>query len=107
MGFSGLVSLEEGRVNIRQIHSMRRILKKVLSKESKFWVYSSSIKAITKKPNEVRLGKGKASVKHWVFHIPKGCVLFEVSRSNLFVNNLILHALKKKISLKSFVSIAV
>jgi hypothetical protein len=34
-------------------------------------------------------------------------VLFEVSRSNLFVNNLILQALKKKISLKSFVSIAV
>lgn len=77
-GEFGLKSLENGRLKNTQIESVRVILARQLHRGGKMWIRVFTNKSVTKKPAEVRMGKGKGELDHWVCVVRRGAVLFEL-----------------------------
>jgi large subunit ribosomal protein L16 len=77
-GEFGLKSLENGWMKNTQIEAVRVILARQLHKGGKLWIRAFPDKSITKKPAEVRMGKGKGELDHWVAVIKRGRILFEL-----------------------------
>lgn len=77
-GEFGLKSLENGWLKNTQIEAVRVVLARQLHKGGKMWIRAFPDKSITKKPAEVRMGKGKGEVDHWVAIIKRGRILFEL-----------------------------
>jgi len=77
-GEFGLKSLENGWLKNTQIEAVRVILARQLHKGGKLWIRAFPDKSITKKPAEVRMGKGKGEIDHWVAVVKRGRVLFEL-----------------------------
>ncbi len=77
-GEYGLKSLENGWLKNTQVESARVILARQLHKGGKLWIRVFTDKAITKKPAEVRMGKGKGDIDHWVCVVKRGKILFEL-----------------------------
>jgi large subunit ribosomal protein L16 len=77
-GEFGLKSLSRGRLTARQIESGRRAINRHVKRGGKLWIRIFPDKPITKKPLEVRMGKGKGSVEYWVAQIRPGTMLFEL-----------------------------
>ncbi|MEK6727380.1 MAG: 50S ribosomal protein L16 [Candidatus Omnitrophota bacterium] len=77
-GEFGLKTLENGWLKNTQIEAVRVILARQLHKGGKLWIRVFPDKSITKKPAEVRMGKGKGEIDHWVAVIKRGKILFEL-----------------------------
>jgi large subunit ribosomal protein L16 len=77
-GSFGLKSLESGRITSRQIEACRITISRTLKREGKIWIRIFPDKPITKKPAEVRMGKGKGAPEYWVAKIKPGTILFEI-----------------------------
>jgi large subunit ribosomal protein L16 len=77
-GDYGLKALERGRMTSRQIEAGRRVMTRHVKRGAKIWIRVFPDKPITKKPLEVRMGKGKGSVEYWVAQIQPGRVLYEI-----------------------------
>ncbi|MGB1037684.1 MAG: 50S ribosomal protein L16 [Bacteroidia bacterium] len=77
-GDFGLKSLEPGWITSRQIEASRIALNRYMKREGKVWIRIFPDKPITKKPAEVRMGKGKGSPEYWVACIRPGTIIFEV-----------------------------
>ena len=75
-GEFGLKSIERGRMTARQIEAGRRAITRHIKRGGKVWIRVFPDKPITKKPLEVRMGKGKGSVEYWVAQIKPGTMLF-------------------------------
>jgi large subunit ribosomal protein L16 len=83
-GSFGIQSINWGRINPRHIETVRRIIVRGIrghkTSEQKVWIRVFADKPVSKKPLEVRQGKGKGSVDHWVFRVRPGVVMFEFSK---------------------------
>jgi len=77
-GTFGLKSLDDGRITNRQIEAARVALTRYMKREGKVWIRIFPDKPITKKPQEVRMGKGKGALDHYVAVIKPGRILFEI-----------------------------
>ena len=77
-GEFGLKSTSRGRITSRQIEAARRAINRFIKREGKIWIRIFPDKPITKKPLEVRMGKGKGSVEYWVSQIKPGTMLYEI-----------------------------
>jgi len=77
-GEYGLKATVRGRITARQIEASRRAMTRHVKRGGKIWIRVFPDKPITKKPLEVRMGKGKGSVEYWVCQIQPGRVLFEI-----------------------------
>jgi large subunit ribosomal protein L16 len=77
-GEFGLKTLENGWLKNTQIEAARVIVARQLHKGGKLWIRVFPDKSITKKPAEVRMGKGKGDLDHWVAVIKRGRILFEL-----------------------------
>ena len=77
-GSFALKSLEFSRITSRQIESARVALTRHMKREGKVWIRIFPDKPLTSKPAEVRMGKGKGAVDHYVFEVQPGRILFEV-----------------------------
>ena len=77
-GDFGLKSLEPSWITSRQIEAARIALNRYMKREGKVWIRIFPDKPITKKPAEVRMGKGKGSPEYWVACIKPGTIIFEV-----------------------------
>ena len=77
-GSFGLKSLDMGRITNRQIEAARVAMTRYMKREGKVWIRIFPDKPITSKPLEVRMGKGKGAVDHWVASIKPGRILFEM-----------------------------
>jgi large subunit ribosomal protein L16 len=78
-GTHGLQALEPGWVSARQIEATRRSLVHQMKRHGKVWIRIFPDKPLTKKPAEVRMGKGKGAPEMWVAVIRPGLVLYEMS----------------------------
>ena len=74
----GLKALEPGWVSARQLEAARRAITRYVKRGGKLWIRVFPDKPITKKPVEVRMGKGKGNVEYWVAAIQPGRVLYEI-----------------------------
>lgn len=77
-GEFGLRSEGRGRITARQIEAARRAMTRHIKRGGKTWIRIFPDKPITKKPLEVRQGKGKGSVEYWVALVQPGRMLFEM-----------------------------
>lgn len=77
-GSFGLKATTGGRLTNRQIESARIAMTRHMKREGKVWIRIFPDKPITKKPQEVRMGKGKGAVDHWVAQVKPGCIMFEI-----------------------------
>jgi len=77
-GEYGLKSLGRGRITARQIEAARRTITRHVKRQGKMWIRIFPDKPITKKPLEVRMGKGKGSVEFWVAQVKPGTMLYEI-----------------------------
>jgi len=74
-----LKQLEEAGITARQIEAARRAMTRHIKRGGKIWIRIFPDKPITKKPLEVRQGKGKGNVEYWVAQIQPGRILYEMS----------------------------
>ena len=74
----GLKAVGRGRITARQIEAARRAMTRHIKRGGKIWIRIFPDKPITKKPLEVRQGKGKGNVEYWVAQIQPGKVLYEM-----------------------------
>ena len=77
-GTFGIKSLESAFITARQIESARVAATRYMKREGQLWIKIFPDKPITKKPLEVRMGKGKGAVEYWVAVVKPGRILFEV-----------------------------
>lgn len=77
-GEFGLKAVSRGRITARQIEAARRAISRHVRRGGKIWIRIFPDKPISKKPLEVRMGKGKGAVEYWVAEIQPGKVLYEM-----------------------------
>lgn len=77
-GEYGLKAAEHGRITARQIEAARRAMSRHIKRGGKIWIRIFPDKPITKKPLEVRQGKGKGNVEYWVALVQPGRMMFEI-----------------------------
>ncbi|MEA1890084.1 MAG: 50S ribosomal protein L16 [Pseudomonadota bacterium] len=77
-GEFGLKTVERGRITARQIESARRALTRHIKRGGRVWIRVFPDKPISKKPLEVRMGKGKGNPEYWVSLVKPGHVLYEM-----------------------------
>ncbi len=77
-GEFGLKATGRGRITARQIEAARRAMTRHVKRGGKIWIRVFPDKPITKKPLEVRQGKGKGNVEYWVAQVQPGRVLYEM-----------------------------
>jgi large subunit ribosomal protein L16 len=77
-GEYGLKALDRGRITARQIEAARRAMTRHIKRGGKIWIRVFPDVPVTKKPLEVRQGKGKGNVEYWVAKIQPGKVLYEM-----------------------------
>ena len=77
-GTFGLKAMENGWITSRQIESARVAITRKIRKFGRMWIQIFPDKAITQKPAETRMGKGKGSPEYWICVVKPGRILFEV-----------------------------
>ena len=95
-GSYGLKARTPGRIHARQIEAARRAITREMQREGRVWIRIFPDVPVTKKPAEVRMGKGKGSVEYWVSRVHPGRIIFEVDGVNedIAKNALLLGAAK-------------
>ena len=76
-GSFGIKALDESWITSRQIEAARIAITRFMKREGQVWIRIFPDKPITKKPAEVRMGKGKGAPEYWVAPVKKGRMLFE------------------------------
>jgi large subunit ribosomal protein L16 len=77
-GDFGLKAIGRGRLTARQIEAARRAITRKVKRGGKLWIRVFPDKPVSKKPLEVRMGKGKGNVEYWVALVQPGRVLYEI-----------------------------
>lgn len=77
-GDIAIKAVEAGRINSRQIEAARITMTRHIKRSGKTWIRVFPDKPLTKRPLEVRMGKGKGPVEEWVMNIRPGRVIFEM-----------------------------
>jgi len=76
-GSFGIKSLEAGWITSRQIEAARIAVTRKMKREGQVWIRIFPDKPVTKKPAEVRMGKGKGAPEYWVAVVKPGTIMFE------------------------------
>ena len=76
-GTFGIKSLEPGWITSRQIEAARIAMTRAMKREGQVWIRIFPDKPVTKKPAEVRMGKGKGAPEYWVAAVKPGTIMFE------------------------------
>lgn len=77
-GTFGIKSMDSDFVNARQIEAARIAATRYMKREGSIWIKIFPDKPITKKPLEVRMGKGKGAVEYWAAVVKPGRIMFEI-----------------------------
>jgi large subunit ribosomal protein L16 len=78
-GEYGLKTLDRGQLTAREIEAARRAMTRYVKRGGNIWIRVFPDKPITKKPLEVRQGKGKGNVEYWVAQVQPGRMLYEMA----------------------------
>lgn len=77
-GEHALKVLQSGRINSRQLEAVRKVVNRHLRRTGSVWMRIFPNIPVTKKPTDVRMGKGKGSVEEWVFRMQPGRIILEI-----------------------------
>lgn len=81
-GQYGLKALEPERVTARQIEAARRAITRAMKRAGRVWIRIFPDVPVSKKPTEVRMGKGKGAPEFWACRVKPGRIMFEVEGVN-------------------------
>jgi large subunit ribosomal protein L16 len=104
-GDFGIKSLEPGWITSRQIEAARIAVTRYMKRQGQVWIRIFPDKPITKKPAEVRMGKGKGAPEYWVAVVKPGTVMFEVTGVSQEVAREALRLAAQKLPLKTKFSV--
>lgn len=77
-GEYGLKATGRGRITARQIEAARRAMTRHMKRQGRVWIRIFPDVPVSKKPTEVRMGKGKGSVEYWAAKVKPGRIMFEI-----------------------------
>ena len=77
-GAFGLKATQPGRVTARQIEAARRAMTRHMRRSGRVWIRIFPDVPVSKKPTEVRMGKGKGSPEYWICRVKPGRIMFEI-----------------------------
>jgi len=77
-GSHGLKALQPERVTARQIEASRRAITRAMKRQGRVWIRIFPDTPVSKKPTEVRMGKGKGSIEFWAAKVKPGRIMFEI-----------------------------
>ena len=100
-GSFAVKSLEAGWITARQLEAARISMTRAMKREGQVWIRVFPDKPITKKPAEVRMGKGKGAPEYWVAVVKPGTILFEATGVSLEVANEALRLAAQKLPLRT------
>ncbi len=100
-GSFGLKALEEAWITNRQIEAARVALTRYMKREGKVWINIFPDKPVTKKPQEVRMGKGKGAPEYWVAVVKPGRIMFEADGVPLAVAQEAMRLAAQKLPIKT------
>ena len=100
-GSFGIKSLEAGWITSRQIEAARIAVTRKMKREGQVWIRIFPDKPVTKKPAEVRMGKGKGAPEYFVAVVRPGRILFEVSGVSIDIAKEALRLAAQKLPLKT------
>lgn len=100
-GMFGIKALDSVFITSRQIEAARIAATRYMKREGQLWINIFPDKPITKKPLEVRMGKGKGAVEYWVAVVKPGRVMFEVGGVPLSVAKEALRLAAQKLPIKT------
>ena len=100
-GTFGIKSLDSNFLTARQIEAARIAATRYMKREGSLWIKIFPDKPITKKPLEVRMGKGKGAVEYWVAVVKPGRIMFEVGGVPLEVAKEALRLAAQKLPVKT------
>jgi large subunit ribosomal protein L16 len=100
-GSFGVKALEEGWITSRQIEAARIAVTRAMKREGKVWIRIFPDKPITRKPAEVRMGKGKGAPEYWVAVVKPGTIIFEATGVSLELAQEALRLASQKLPVRS------
>lgn len=100
-GMFGIKSLDSSFITSRQIEAARIAATRYMKREGQLWIKIFPDKPITKKPLEVRMGKGKGNLEYWVAIVKPGRIMFEVGGVPLVVAKEALRLAAQKLPVKT------
>ena len=100
-GQFGLKALEPDRVTARQIEAARRALTRHMKRAGRVWIRIYPDVPVSKKPIEVRMGKGKGTPEFWVCRVKPGRIMFEVDGVSVQIAKEALGLAAAKLSVKT------
>lgn len=100
-GTFGIKALDSNFLTSRQIEAARIAATRYMKREGQLWIKIFPDKPITKKPLEVRMGKGKGAVEYWVAVVKPGRMLFEVGGVSLDIAKEALRLAAQKLPVKT------
>ncbi|REA62141.1 50S ribosomal protein L16 [Dyadobacter luteus] len=100
-GSFAIKSLEPGWLTARQIEAARISVTRAMKREGQVWIRVFPDKPITKKPAEVRMGKGKGAPEYWVAPVKPGTIIFEATGVALDTANEALRLAAQKLPIKT------
>ena len=100
-GMFGVKALDSVFVTSRQIEAARIAATRYMKREGQLWIKIFPDKPITKKPLEVRMGKGKGALDHYVAVVKPGRILFEISGVPIDVAKEALRLASQKLPVKT------
>ena len=77
-GSHGLKAVQPERITSRQIEATRRAITRAMKRQGRVWIRIFPDVPVSKKPTEVRMGKGKGSVEFWAARVKPGRIMFEI-----------------------------
>ncbi|WP_373512224.1 50S ribosomal protein L16 [Persicitalea sp.] len=100
-GSFAIKALEPGWITARQIEAARISVTRAMKREGQVWIRIFPDKPITKKPAEVRMGKGKGAPEYWVATVKPGRIIFEAGGVDLATANEALRLAAQKLPIKT------
>jgi large subunit ribosomal protein L16 len=100
-GMFGIKSLDSNFLTSRQIEAARIAATRYMKREGQLWIKIFPDKPITKKPLEVRMGKGKGAVEYWAAVVKPGRIIFEVGGVSIDIAKEALRLAAQKLPVKT------
>ena len=100
-GAFAIKSLEPGWITSRQIEAARIAMTRAMKRQGQVWIRIFPDKPVTKKPAEVRMGKGKGAPEYWVAVVKPGTILFEAGGVELSLAKEALRLAQQKLPIKT------
>ncbi|MCP4074278.1 MAG: 50S ribosomal protein L16 [Hyphomicrobiales bacterium] len=100
-GMYGLKAQEPDRINARQIEAARRAITRHMKRAGRVWIRIFPDVPISKKPTEVRMGKGKGTTEYWAARVKPGRIMFEIDGVNEEIAREALRLGARKLSIRT------